>query len=153
MIMLINKKTNSKKVAVNSKVIYNSHAVTITLEDKIYGFDIYNKLYTNDVLEAVAFLMKYPNLQNEEFWNLEITEKMLYYINPMNTIYWLSGGDEFWDNYEFNWAENIDLYSRKFEKEILKMRKAKTLNDIREVIQSDYNLDIFYEFALSKEII
>jgi hypothetical protein len=151
--MLINKKTNSKRVGVKSKGIYNTHSVTITMEENIYGFDIYNKLYTNDVLEAVAFLMKYPSLQNEEFWNLEITEKMLYYINPMNTIYWLSGGDEFWDNWEFNWAENIDLYSKKFENEILKMRKAKTLNDIREVIQSDYNLDIFYEFALSKEII
>lgn len=151
--MLINKKTNSRKVAINSKVIFKSYMVTITNEEGIYGFDICDKLFTNDVLEAVAFLMKYPSLKNEEFWSLEVSERMLYYINPMNTVYWLSGGDDFWDNWEFNWAENIDLYSSKFEKEILEMRDVKTLNDIREIIEKNYNLDIFYEFALSKEII
>jgi hypothetical protein len=151
--MLINKKTNSKNVAINPKVIFNSYMITITEEEGIYGFDIYNKLFTNDVLEAVAFLMKYPSLKNEEFWSLEVSEKMLYYINPMNTVYWLSGGDDFWDNWEFNWSENIELYSKKFEKEILEMKDVKTLNDIREVIENNYNLDIFYEFALSKEII
>ena len=151
--MLINKKTNSKKVAINPKVIFNSYMITITEEEEIYGFDIYNKLYTNDVLEAVAFLMKYPSLKNEEFWRLQVSEKMLYYINPMNTVYWLSGGDEFWDNWEFNWSENIDMYSKKFEKEILEMKNAKTLNDIRVIIENNYNLDMFYEFALSKEII
>jgi hypothetical protein len=151
--MLINKKTNSKKVEFTSKVIFNYGGIIITEEDGIYSFDIYNDLYSSDVLESVSFLMKHPNLKNEKFWGLEVSEKMLYFINPMNSVYWLSGGDEFWDNWDFNWADNIELYSNKFEKEILEIRNAKTLNDIRILIEKNYNLDIFYEFALSKEII
>ena len=151
--MLINKKSYPKPKVVDT-VIFESDSVTIYLErNETYGFDINNKLFTNDILEAVSYLMKFPNLQNEDFWQFTINENMLYHINPMNTVYWLSGGDEFWDNWEYNWVENIDLYSIKWEKKIISLKNVKTLSDIRDFIQTNFNLDEFYEFALSKQIV
>lgn len=151
--MLINKKNYPKPKVVDT-VIFESNGITIYLEqNNTYGFDVYNKLFTNDILEAVSYLMKFPNLKNENFWQFKITEDMLYNINPMNSIYWLSGGDEFWDNWEYNWSENIELYSKKWEKDIISLNNVKTLSDIRDYIKNNFNLDNFYEFALRNQII
>lgn len=148
--MLVNKKP-IKKVVDSTKIMFKSNVVTITLEDGIYGFDIHNKLYTNDVLEAVSILTHLST--NDEFWNYEINDKMLYFINPTNSIYWLSGGNEFWENWNYNWSDNIELYTKKFSKNILNFGDVNTLNDIKLYIQKNYNLDVFYEFALKNNII
>lgn len=148
--MLVNKKP-IKKVVDSTKIMFKSNIVTITLEDGIYGFDIHNKLYTNDVLEAVSILTHLST--NDEFWNYEINDKMLYFINPTNSIYWLSGGNEFWENWNYNWSDNIELYTKKFSISILNFGDVNTLNDIKLYIQKNYNLDVFYEFALKNNII
>jgi len=134
-------------------ILYETIEVKIILENNgIYGFEIQNKVFTNDLFEAVSYLIRVAKLENEEFWNYAITDEMLEYVTPMNAIYWLSGGDEFWENWDINWSENFDLYSKEFESELQDLYDAKHLKDIRKVLKKSFNLDRFFEFALKNNI-
>jgi hypothetical protein len=141
------------------KIIFKSNDVSIYEDlENIYTFDIDKTLYTMDILEAISYLIKNKNIHNEKFWSLEIREDMNNFIKPINSLYWLSGGDDFWNECNFKWVENYELYEKKFQKKLYDIvENSKTLNDIKNNLMKDFNLDVFYEFALftklKKEII
>jgi hypothetical protein len=148
---MVTKKIMVKKNDLSTrKTIYNSDNVCIyeDLED-VYTFDIDTSLYTMDILEAVSFLIKNKKNNNEKFWNLEIKENMIHYINTANSLYWLSGGNNFWNECDLKWVEIFDLYENKFQTTLYEIfETSETLKDIRDKLMKKFNLDVFYEFVL-----
>lgn len=120
-----------------------------------YGFEIKNKVFTSDIMEGVSYLMKNPLLYNKTIWDLPIEiESNL--ITPASSLYWLSGGDEFWDNpdRDLKWTDHFQIYLDKYES-ILKniLLNVSNLGELKKEIQIHLNLDSFYEFALENNII
>lgn len=133
----------------NNKNIYKSKNVSISIEDNIYIFDIDSILYTNDVLEAVSYLIRHDEYHNEKFWDIEITETMIDFVLTSNSLYWLSGGETFWNNWKYCWSETHEHYENKFKNKLYNLLEdVKTMNDLKNKLKKEMNLDIFFEFAL-----
>jgi hypothetical protein len=131
------------------KLVFKSNDLNIEEIEGVYTFDIEKSLYTTDVLEAISYLIKNKKYDNEKFWNLELKENMLHYIRPTNSIYWLSGGDDFWNEWSFKWGENYELYEKRFQIKLYDIfNESKTIGDVRNKLMRNFNLDVFYEFAL-----
>ncbi len=120
-----------------------------------YGFEIKNKVFTSDIMEGISYLMKNPKLYDNQVWSLNI-ELDKFEISPASSLYWLSGGDEFWENpeYDINWKDYFQLYLDNFESILCDIiNDVKTLGGLKDRIQKDLNLDVFYEFSLDNDII
>lgn len=147
--------TNKKSVEFKkftTTTFYKDDVITIFKgDDGYYCFEI-GEYLTHDVLEAVAILMKNPKWSKLKIWDYKFESKS---INPINVIYWLSGGDTFWKNPELNkgWTEVLPDITKKFEFRVFEAGKRTKLSDIRKYFKKHLNLDSFYEFVLSKEII
>lgn len=140
-------------------VVYKTKELLIVEENAVYTFDIDNSIWTNDVLEAVVYFMKSEHYtENSKLWNLPIKENMIDYIKPINSLYWLSGGINFWEKQNIKWIDNYEYYEKKFQSKIYYLLEScKTLGALRKEIMKNFNLDTFYEFAISvnlrKEVI
>lgn len=134
-----------------SSVIYQEDSITVYKEFDGNYFEI-GEYFTHDVLEAVAILMRNPKWSKLKIWDYAFEIKN---SNPINVIYWLSGGDTFWKNPELNkgWTEVLHDIMNKFENRVIEAGKNTKLTDIRKHFKNHLNLDSFYEFALSKEIL
>ena len=88
---------------------------------------------TQDVAEAVAILMRKPNI-NTSIWSKEI-EVDLDLIDPRRCLYWLTGGDNEWvklHNYKKPWNQCDDYFLQEFDFVITWiLKKSKTLEDIK----------------------
>jgi hypothetical protein len=148
--------TNNKQekgVLEYRSVLFDTPGISIYEEwNGNYGFELHNKVFTNDVVEAVSYLMRFDKYDNESFWNLEISRTNLMYVNPINSLYWLSGGDDFWLHNERGllWCEVYPLLLDKFSDVILNSVIGRKLGDVRDNIVKHLNLDEFYEFILYK---
>lgn len=150
--MNTNKKVIPTKKDANSTILYQDHIIKVYKElNGEYSFDT-GKYFTTDVTEAVAILMKSSNCDKSKIWNENFEVK---HINPINTIYWLSGGDSFWKSPDLNisWNECFVDIVNKFQHRIYEASKRNKLSDIRKYFKKHLNLDTFYEYALSKGII
>jgi len=112
---------------------------------------------TTDICEAVALMMR-SGITDPNIWNKDITKNLdLDSVDTRNCLYWLSGGDDEWNKrnyYKRPWNECDLLFQEEFGITILVLlKKSKTLGDIKSGFIKFLNLPIFYEFALSKNII
>lgn len=139
----------------NERVINDTDYVHINNQvSGLQFFEIGDQI-TRDVSEAVALMMRIPNIDGQ-IWNykfvLNINE-----INPTKCLYWLSGGDTEWQtlhNYRTNWNECCDMYLEKFGNRIIDiLLNSKTLGDIRDNFLKYLNLPILYDFALERDLI
>ena len=142
------------KKIMNKKIIFKSADLNIIDEvEDIYTFDIDSRLYTNDVMEAISYLVKNKKYDNERFWNLELKDNMVNYILPISSLYWLSGGDDFWNEYSLNWVDNYEIYEKQFQIKLYDIfEESKTMKDLRIKLIKNFNLDVFYEFALLRKM-
>jgi len=150
---IILKKTDNNE---NKKVVFKNskkNSLIIYEEEDVYIFDIETFLYTNDVLEAVSYLIKNKEYVNEKFWNLELKDNMIDYIVPTNSLYWLSGGDNFWNDWSIKWSENHELFEKKFKNKLIDiLHESSTMKELKQNLMKNFNLDVFYEFALLSKL-
>lgn len=146
-----NRKPVVLKKTVSPAVIYRDDVITVYKDIEGFCFEI-GELLTHDLLEVVAILMKNPKWDKLKIWDYNFDSNV---INPINSIYWLSGGDVFWKSPDLNkgWSEVLPDIVKKFENKIFEASKKTKLSDIRKYFRKHLNLDSFYEFALSKEIL
>ena len=84
---LVKIQKNVMKKIMNKKIIFKSADLNIIEEvEDIYTFDIDSRLYTNDVMEAISYLVKNKKYDNERFWNLELKDNMVNYILPISSL-------------------------------------------------------------------
>lgn len=147
---MITKKFIDKKEIGYKKSVFNSNDLNVYEEiEGVYTFDIGSSLYTMDILEAISYLMTNKKYNNDKFWNLELKDNMAHYIIPTNSLYWLSGGDDFWNEWVFKWGENYEIYEKNFQMKLYDIfNESVTFKDIKNKLTKHFNLDVFYEFAL-----
>ncbi len=143
-------KNKSKKVELSvRKILFETKDLTILQEDGIYVFDIDKVLFTKDVLEAVSYLLKYKKFEDLKFWKYALDERMTHYVVPANSLYWLSGGQHYWNKQNSEWVDSYEVYERTFQAKLYKIiENAKTLGDLRTQLVKNFNLDMFCEFSL-----
>ncbi|MFM2392482.1 MAG: hypothetical protein RLZZ546_459 [Bacteroidota bacterium] len=148
--MLTKKVTVKKSDLGFKKIVFKSNDLNIYEEvEGVYTFDIGTSLYTMDVLEAISYLIKNKEFENEKFWNLNLKDNMVHYIVPTNSLYWLSGGDDFWNEWSFKWVDNYEVYEKRFQMKLYDIfQDSVTLKDVKDKLIKQFNLDVFYEFAL-----
>jgi len=143
--------TNNKKPTINlKKTIFKSECLSIYEEiEDVYSFDIDNKLYTVDIIEAVTYLIKNKKYDNSKILDLELKENMAHYISPANSLYLLSGGEEFWNEISYNWVDNYELYEKRFQKKLYEIfNQSYNIRELKYNIMKHFNLDVFYDFLL-----
>lgn len=148
---MLTKKVMVKKSDLGfKKIVFKSNDLNIYEEvEGVYTFDIGTSLYTMDVLEAISYLIKNKEFENERFWNLKLNDNMVHYIVPTNSLYWLSGGDDFWNEWSFKWVDNYEVYEKRFQLKLYDIfQDSATLKDLKDKLIKQFNLDVFYEFAL-----
>lgn len=117
-------------------------------------FEIEDQI-TQDVAEAVAILMRKPNIE-KKIWE-KVMSVDIDTIDPRKCLYWLSGGDNEWvklHNYKETWNKCDEFFVEEFDfvvRWILK--KSKTLGEIRDSFIEYLNLPTLYEFALKKGLV
>lgn len=134
-------------------ILYQTALTTISETDSEYYFEIANKVLTNDIVEAVAYLMRTTMWQQEAFWKLPL--KQMSNIQPEKGLYWLSGGDDVWKNplHTAKWKDVCSLYVGAFGTDVEYLLDAETLADIRTNIIRHLNLDVMVEFAMHHKIL
>lgn len=116
-----------------------------------------NDVCTTDICEAVSIMMRY-NITDSKIWNRDITKNLdLDLIDTKKCLYWLSGGDDEWHKrnyYKRPWNECDLLFQEEFGVTVsVIFKKSSKLSDIRNGFVKFLNLTVFYEFALSKDLI
>jgi len=123
-----------------------------------------NSIYLNhfmsyDIGESVAAIMRVKSIKNDDsIWSLMINEEKQYDVDAEKCLYWLTGGDKVWRNenrkFKFSWGECNNLFIEEFSNIIYDIiDESRTLGDIRAYFRKCLNLQVFYEFALEKNLI
>jgi hypothetical protein len=152
MIMILNNKTAKRRLLSEPTLVYQNNALVINREfNGEYSFEISNRVFITDIVEAVSYLIKHPKWRFESFWNLPVMQGME--VKPYKALYWLSGGDEVWRNPNFNveWNEMYEEMLAVFEEDIMALFGGDTLGDIRDNIIENLNLDMFIEYIMMKK--
>lgn len=131
-------------VNVIEDLVFESNTVRIYKDN---FFEITNKISTYDYVEAVSFICKM--IITNDIWNIKLPVDFMDYIKPINSLYWLSGGDEFWLDSKYDWCDYIENYEKHFINFKEDFKDCIYLNDVKNVIYSKYNLDMFYNYFLS----
>ena len=144
-------KTNEIDYLLNSQSVEISEGVGNCL-----FFEI-GDICTTDICEAVALMMR-NNVTDPNTWNRDITKYLdLDHIDTKKCLYWLSGGDDEWQKrnfYKRPWNECDLLFQEEFGITVLVIyKKSKTLGEIKNGLLKFLNLPVFYEFALSRNLI
>lgn len=126
------------------ELIYESNTIKIFKDNCI---EINDKFITYDYIEAVSYISKM--VIKNEIWEFKLPSNFYNMINPINSLYWLSGGDELWLDTKYDWCDYFEHYNNKFYDFQSDFKSCKILKDVKHIIQEKYNLDKFYEFFLS----
>ena len=147
---------NNKKITKKSnsyKKVYENDFLLIYYENEIHYFDIDKKIITTDILEVMSYLLINNKKLTNDFYDIEITTDMIENINPLNTIYLLSGGDSYWKKNDISWKDYYSKYEKYFSDKLL--NNILYLNNFKEIeilLKKKYNLDVFYDFGLKLKI-
>jgi hypothetical protein len=122
-----------------------------------YLFFEIEKHCTTDILEAVSIMMR-KGVKDPKIWSTDIQKNIdIEHLETRHCLYWLSGGDDEWNKREFYkrpWNECDLLFQEEFSSTIfIILKKSKTLGDIKNGFLKFLNLPVFYEFALSHNLI
>ena len=143
--------------------MYNKQKVLVTLPYEIViertndllSFDI-GRESTNDIAEAVVLLNKAIN-DNDPIWDIIISEKDRYNVEPIRCLYWLSGGDNEWEtnkHYKKSWSVYYDIFNNKFKNKIMFIiNNSNTLRDVKRKFEENFNLIQMYEFSIENGLI
>jgi len=114
-------------------------------------------LHTYDVAEGVAAIMMCEHSIDDNMLDILITEKDKKEISVSKALYWLTGGNNEWinsNNYKVDWHDASEIYKKKYGGQITRIvRKAKTIGDIKEKFEQNFNLVDLYEFAIENDLI
>lgn len=139
----------------NNIQVYKESNNTYYFESQIPNL---NYFFTNDYLESVSALMKIKGVKEfDQLWKMKITEEMKNIANYGSSLYWLTGGDDAWNNYKvynIRWDEAIDLFTEEYEDILIEINNdSYTLEDVKIKLNKYLNLPILYEFSIEKGII
>ena len=150
-------KNYSKVINYTDNVIYDNNDVTIIkeLNKKLFFHIKTNKYYseTYNVAEAVAILMKIKKINNDNIWNITLSEEDKNIESTYTTLLWLTGGLKNWDLMKLDWLDYYEILNYEYSyqiKNILKM--SKTLNDVRILFKNMLNFDKLYSTILKYSI-
>lgn len=136
------------------KIIYDNNTIKICREDNEWFFEI-GKDATTDLAEGISLLLRKCDV-NDPIWKTQIKNDD-YQINPEKSLYWLSGGDKEWktlEHYNKQWCDCHLLFQEEYEETINNiLNKSNTFGEVRKHFIKNLNINILYEFALSKKLI
>jgi hypothetical protein len=116
-------------------------------------FEVGNEI-TIDFCEAVAIMISKVPATND-IWNTKIIFDRD--INPIKSLYWLTGGHREWrnlENYKYSWSKLSAKFVEKWGEKVEKIaKKAHTLKDVRDVFIKEINFLDIYEFAIKNELV
>lgn len=143
-----------KKDVIDSvSLLFKDNTIEIYTQNKELFFEIGNEI-TTDTAEAVAIIMRNTNIRKSDLWNIEVKNTN---IEPLKSLYWLSGGDKEWINpehYTEPWCICHVDYEDEYYNLIVKIvRRSRTLGDIRREFNKYLSLPSLYDFAISKKLI
>ena len=149
------------KKQIETEVIkYRNKKINIEREHNKTYFEVIDKsgvLHTYDIAEGIAAMMMCEHEIDEDMLNIKITDRDKKEINSSKALYWLTGGNNEWinpTNYKVDWHEASIIYKKKFGSKVTRIiRKAKTIADIKESFEHNFNLTDLYEFAIKKDLI
>ena len=145
-------KRKEKQSVKYENILYDESGVLIYEEyDGRYGFEIEDKFFTNDIVEAVSYLINLNKFEDDDFWNLTIKKTRINKVNPSKSIYWLSGGDDFWKNN--NWDNHCNFLAKKFTTEIVCSMLGNDLKSIRENLIGKLDQNYIYSYFLKEKLI
>lgn len=148
---MITNEQNEKQIIDN--IINGDLGLSVYEEQSQIIFRIDNKIFTDDYMEALSYLMRRNKPLNKELLNLDVSKNEN--VNAINALYWLSGGDHVWDNPNLNlsWKDEFEELLEEFSDIIYECAKGNTLEDIKNNIKQKLNLDVFYEYFLKRNLI
>ncbi len=140
----------------NVDEVFNLHKFKIAKEDGVYFYEVGDET-TTDLAEAVSILMRVVSY-DDKIWSIELNSEMINEsIIPEKALYWLSGGKKEWnsmDHYKYSWCDSHVDFQEEFGELVIDIvRGSKTLADIRNGFIKHINLNIIYDFALSRNMI
>ncbi len=148
------KRKYEDKILDDKPIYINQKGIEIYANDNSVYIEC-GKFRTNDIAEAVSYLMYQKQFKDDSIWNMKISNYKD--INPYKSIYWLSGGDNEWkDGYFYNncWSKVCDIYDKEFSEIIYDIvLNSNTLNDIKNNFIYKLSIPIFWEFALKNKIV
>ena len=143
-----------KKEQYYDDVIVDNNQVFISRDDGIklyfeFKKPVFNTTY--NVAEAVAILIRIPELANENYiWDSELNLIDQNIESTLGATQWLSGGPKTWKKMKLDWLEYSDQLDDQFSQKIIDIVKASnTLGDIREKFYRHLNLDKIYNTMLA----
>ena len=134
--------TNKKQVKHKSELkYYKTSNISISENNNFYEIDIDNKVFTTDFIEAISYIMRHSKEADEYFWKLPVKKPFNDSYIHVSTIYWLSGGDNFWQNpvYNLEWSDYVDLYQEEFSNKIKVCFKLTNFLEVKNYIKKNLN--------------
>ena len=112
------------------------------------------KIITNDILEAVAILMKLDNFKNDKIlWELDIIGfKNDLDIKYSDVLYWILGGEVGMSIYKYKWFYMSDFFVKKYKRTLTAILKnSKNLYDVRKSLLKKIPMQSVYDFSIKKD--
>lgn len=111
-------------------------------------------LSTNDLFQILIWIKKWKELDNEDVWQLELTQTDKEQIRPESLIKCLAGDND-WDLYwEVKWSEAVAPLLERFGSKIKDLvQRSKTLHDLKTRINTTIGSEDIVEFGLKRGLI
>ncbi len=151
------RKGTRKAEMVRDSVVYRSGDVSVHRIDGRAHLFGQQDLAIGEAFEMVVWGTRHrPN--DEDFWEIKLTQADVQNARPINMIYWLTGGDSIWKTdswiWDGEWTVLSEVFVEHFGDKIMKAAKsAKTLGDLRRKIKNRLSYEDFYELGISVGII
>lgn len=147
------KKRNTQEQELH--LLNRSNLVRITEETNGQTFFEIGNEITTDIAEAVAIMMRIPNI-DQSIWKQELIINFET-VEPKRALYWLTGGDSEWlplHNYKISWSDCDLDFQEEFGIIVISiLKKSKNLEDIKNGFIKYLDLPTLYDFALSRNFI
>lgn len=137
------------------RLITLPYEIVIERNNGLLYFDI-GRETTDDIAEAVVLLSKSIK-ENDPIWDIVISDADRFNIDPIRSLYWLSGGDKEWESlshYKKRWKLYNEVFLKKFKTKIINVvRKSNSLKDLKDHFDKEFDLLTMYEFSLENNLI
>jgi hypothetical protein len=114
--------------------------------------DMTGRLLTYDVIEAACALARTDYLKDsKDLWSIPVPKEI---TNPALSIYWLTGGDDFWSNLPGTWEAVADTYVSHLTPDLERLiNRYRTLGTLRKAIAVRFKLADVLEFGLASGLV
>ena len=142
---------------VDRPYIQVEHVDGIGLYFSAHADDLKGRLFTADPLEAAAAMVLSRTMAMvNELWVIDFSKFEASTIDVSAALYWLTGGDDAWNNdsYVGAWDELSQEFLDEFGDELYdKTMKCKTMAGLKRMLSKSFSPLRFLEFSLSEKLL